>query len=215
MKEKQRENRCTFLIICHFITSSQFSIVSSEFSEAEPFTLLWHRTTPCPSSSCPFSLAFSASALLEVETQDPRSGHYPCENIRSWFLPLTGLVWFVPLTRQGSPQSQPQALSPGHWLPWIQGLCLFSSAHPFQTHISQTRIPKAVFLFSYQLDSLPSKPLLTTLMDVFLLPFIIVSTEAINKPGLTVQFRALLGGLQFDVKLSVLTLILCVWLFKL
>lgn len=97
---------------------------------------------------------------------------------------------FAPLTRQGSPQSQPQALCPKHWLPCIQGLCLFSSAHPFQTHISQTQIPKAILLFSHQLNSLPLKPLLATLKDDFFsLSFIIISTEAVNKLGLTVQLR--------------------------
>lgn len=108
------------------------------------------------------------------------------ENIMSWFLLLTGHVWFVPLTRQCSLQSQPQALCPEHWLPCIQGLFLFSSAHPFQTHISQTGIPKAILLVSYQLNSLPLKPLLATLKDSFFLPFIIVSTEKINNLGLTV-----------------------------
>lgn len=91
-----------------------------------------------PSSTPPSLLmAFSASPLSEGEAQCPRSGHYPCENIRSWFLSLPAHVWSVPLTRQSSPQSQPEASSPEHWVPWIQGLCLFSSAHPFQTHISQ------------------------------------------------------------------------------
>ena len=61
-----------------------------------------------------FSPAFSASPLSEGETQDPRSGHYSCENIRSLFLPLTAHVCSVPLTRERSPQSQPQAMSPEH-----------------------------------------------------------------------------------------------------
>lgn len=112
-------------------------------------------------------MAFSASPLSEGEAQCPRSGHYPCENIRPRFLLLPAHVWSVPLTRQSSPQSQPEASSPEHWVPWIQGLCLFSSAHPSQTHISQAWIPKAVLLFNYQLNSLPLKPLFVTLNAIF------------------------------------------------
>lgn len=87
------------------------------------------------------------------------TSHYPCENISLGFYP--SLLMFVPLN------AEPAPVSPEHWVPWIQGLCLFSYAHPFQTHIFQARIPKAILLFNHQLKPLSFKPLFDTLNAIF------------------------------------------------
>lgn len=136
----------------YYLSSSRKQTFSSCF-DTELLPLL-----PAP---IPLPGFFSLSS--EGEMKDSRPGHYPCENIRSWFLPLNAHVLSIRLSRQ----SLPQPLCPEHRVPWAQGLCLLSSVHPFQTHISQALIPKAVLLFNYQLNSLPLKPLFTTLNDIF------------------------------------------------